>query len=270
MQMEAVTAKIEREIKLLIRSDHPQFVADQIAALPALADFRLVPAGRRVLHDIYFGVSDSASTVERMALRVRRIDREWWLTLKGPSQPDDAGAMNRLEIEAPWSQTALQRVLEELDRRNLFSADINSVPLSMAPEKVMQQLGLRVIQRRETERRLRNIFWAANDDSPLFAELAIDHVTYLLKQHRIAHYEIEIEAKSDAADSAIAVFAECMLDRFGTALQTLNIGKLAIGRAIQQLLEAGLYAEITDSTQTLKPSAYDTIERLILQRQNDL
>jgi len=142
------TSSRESESTLVILSEHPEAVADEIAGLTSIGSYLLLPQGSTMIHDIYFGVSDRELIKQGLALRVREIGTTRLITLKGPAQATDWGGIERFETEVPWSQDALSMIMEQLtdteieipqqdsDLENAHP-DATRVYLSMGPQSAV-------------------------------------------------------------------------------------------------------------------------------------
>jgi inorganic triphosphatase YgiF len=247
----------EIEAALIIRSRNPQIVARKIAGLRSIADYRLLPQDSETIHDLYFDTPDRKLQTQKLALRLREIGTTRWITLKGPSQPTDWGGMERLEIEAPWSQDALTRVVKELtDRRiNMLLHDQDFDRTH--PLDVMTSSGLEVVQNRETHRQVRNVVF--RESGPVLAELAIDSVVYYFGDQEIRHHEVEIEAKVRDSSTVLKTVIERLTAMYRPVLRRWDHSKLATGMAIQKMLSEGALIGLLDNDGNLTPVAYDKI-----------
>ncbi len=90
----------ECEATLIILSDDPQVVVQQIAVPTSVANYRLLPQGPQLIRDRYLDTPDKALQAKTLALRIRELQGHHWITLKGHSQPTVGGGVERLEIEA--------------------------------------------------------------------------------------------------------------------------------------------------------------------------
>lgn len=251
----------EIEATLIIRSKNPQFVARQVEELRLIARYRLLPQDSVTIHDLYFDTPDRKLQTQKLALRVREIGTKRWITLKGPSQPTDWGGVERLEIEAPWSQDALTRVVKELtDRRiNMLLHDQDFDRTH--PLDVMTSSGLEVVQNRETHRQVRNVVF--RESGPVLAELAIDSVVYYFGDQEIRHHEVEIEAKVRDSSTVLRTVIEeltAIRGMYGPVLRRWDHSKLATGMAIQKMLNEGALSGLLDNERNLTPIAYEKID----------
>ena len=254
----------ESEIALVISSRQPQQIVARIADLSSIAAYQLIPRDPLEMHDLYFDTQDGAFEPQRLALRVREFGATRLLALKGPSRPTAWGGVERLELEEPWSKGALTRVIQALADRGIetprqlhFSGE--------RPRQVLTDLGLKVIQDRETHRQVRNIV-RADRGGPVLAELVIDSVLYHLSRREIRLHEVEIEAKTAPGVAAIMPITADLTAMFGDELQVWDHPKLAIGFALEELLEQGALEGLIDLDGNLKPAAHDKIDDLLRKR----
>lgn len=251
----------EIEAALIIWSEKPQIVAGQIAGLTAIGNYRLLPQAPQMIRDLYLDMPDQALRTQELALRVREIGTARWVTLKGRSQPTDwEGGVERLEIEALWSEDALTRVVKELVDRGVKILQRYQDFDYAHPLDVMASLGLEAIQDRESHRRVRNVVSAGEESSSVLAELAIDSVVYHFGGQEIRHHEVEIEAKEKGNSAVIRTVAEGLVAMYGPVLRGWGHSKLATGKAIEKMLSEGALEGLLDINNNLKPVAYDKID----------
>jgi len=276
----------EIEATLIIYAENPLAVIGQIAGLTFLGSYRLLPQEPQAIHDLYFDTPEGALQTQKLALRVREIqpmkipapDRSRigragehklpiaetragrWLTLKGPSRPTDWGGMERLEIEAPWSEEALVRVTKALMDRGIGILSQHQGFDYAHPLEVMTGLGLKVIQNRETRRQVRNIVSVGEEGSPVLAEMAIDTVVYHFGPQGVYHYEVEVEAKAESGSAVVKTVIESLVAMYGPALRRWDHDKLTTGQAIEKMLSEGALEGLLDGNGNLKPMAYDKID----------
>ncbi len=250
----------ECEATLIIWSENPPLVARQIASLTSIATYRILPKASETIHDLYLDTRDRQLQRQRLALRVREIGARHWLTLKGPSQPTDWGGVERLEIETLWSKEILTRIIHELMDRGINIPQQYQDFDQAYPLEVMKNLKLKVVQDRKTHRQVRDVVSMGGENSSLLAELAIDSVFYHFGNQHIRHYEVEIESKVRDGSTVLRTVTESLVATYGLALRRWRHSKLAIGKAIQNMLSEGTLEELLDIDNNLKPVAYDKID----------
>jgi inorganic triphosphatase YgiF len=253
----------EVEATLIILSERPRAVVDDIAALTSVASYRLLSQGSRAIHDFHVDTSDRALRRTGLSLRVREIDSIPYLTLKGPPLHIGPGLVERLEIEALWSEEALSRVAKELAHQSIRLWPTLPVLDGDYPLDVMAGLGLLTIQHRENHRQVKNVVKMDTASGPALAELAIDSVVYHLAPQKVRHYEIEIEAKAEGGLQAVQDITESLVEAYPIKLLKWGHDKLSTGRAVQELLSSGGLAGLLDSDRNLKPAAYAEIHSLL-------
>ncbi|MGH9879074.1 MAG: CYTH domain-containing protein, partial [Nitrososphaerales archaeon] len=188
----------ETEATLLVCSEKPQQLMGEIAGLQSIGGYTLQDNGIEIIRDIYFDTTDLLLQKQKLAVLLRQINSSFKLTFKGPSRDVGKSSVKRTEIEEPWSEKALQNVMNELESRNIKlkqheSGDANQFDYEHDPLVVLKRLGLEIIQERVTERHAKNVVVA--EDGRALAELALDSVTYHFGQRDIRVFEIEIEVK---------------------------------------------------------------------------
>lgn len=255
---------MEIEATLIICSADPREAARKIAALTSIGNYRLQAQDSQTIHDLYFDTPDTALKTRNLSLRIREIGGKKWITLKGRSQRSDWGGVERMEIEEPWSESALTGVATELMDRNIrMPHKIHEFDVG-EPVDVMFRLGLEVVQHRETHREVRNVVGGETGNF-ILAELAIDSVVYHFNDRTTCHHEVEIEAKVKDASPVLRTVIEALIAMFGPTLRRWDYSKLATGKAIETLLSEGTLDRLLDASNNLKPAAYDKIAHLLEQ-----
>lgn len=249
---------IEREMTLVVSSETPQGIIDQISFLRSVGRYRLLPRNSETIHDFYFDTPDRLLENQLLALRVRTVDTNFFLTLKDRAQPADWGGVERFEVELPWSRDALVRCVEELMNRGINiryrSSDFNFV----SPQVVMQNLNLVVVQNRTVDRKIRHII-LDEGDGLVFAELMIDSVTYHFRNLEVHHHEMEVEAKVKHSSIELRTLVERLIRMYKPALREWIHSKVAIGKVVERLLDEGNLKDLLDFNNNLLPVAYDKI-----------
>ncbi len=251
----------ELEAALIIKSDAPRRLAEQMGSLTSIAGYRLHPEPPQPIRDLYFDTSERTLRAKHVALRLRTIGSLHLITLKGPSRQTDWGGAERLELEEPWSEQALARMVEALRRAGIALRQTSIT--TDARIQAMTSLGLVVVQDRETYRQPRNV--ARMDDprgTPL-AELAVDAVTYHFGAKVVRLYDVEIEAKSADGPPAVRAIAERLVSQYAPALQPWPYGKLVTGDVIDRLLRESALDGLLGPDNTLTPAAVERIEGVL-------
>jgi len=253
----------ESEIALAISSHEPQEILERIASLRALPGYQLIPGDSMDMHDLYFDTRDRALDPLRLALRVRETGPTALLALKGPEEKVDSGLVVRLEIEEPWSQAVVTKVISELAARGIQLSEPESIPDHVRPREVLEDLGFEVIQDRETRRQVRNITPRDKENGPVLAEMDIDSVVYRLGEEEIRHYEVEVELNPETEVGTIAQVRDALTKELGDGLRRWAHSKLAIGFALEELRIKGALEGALDPEGNLKPAAYDRIDEYL-------
>lgn len=252
----------EREIEatLIICSEDPQTIAGLIADLKSIGDYQLLPQETQIIHDLYFDTPDHVMQAQKIALRIREIGTRRWVAIKGHSQMiDGEGGVERLEIEEEWSEGALTKILKELRNRGIKIMPPCQDPGYAHPLDIIIDLGLEIVQDRETHREVRNI--TKNRESNLIlAELAVDSVIYHFINQKVRHYEVEIEEKTENGSAVLRMVSQNLVRMFTPVLRKWVYSKLATGKIIEKLLRDGSLKGLLDMDNNLKPAAYTKIE----------
>jgi len=249
---------VELEMVLMMVSGNPESTAQRISGITSLAGYQFISRPSRTLRDVYLDTLDRELGSKRINLRIRGIDGEFWLTMKIFPRRLSWKRRERLEIEVPWSQESLARILGELAKRGVRLKKVE-VNRESSPLQVLLSIGLRVLQDRETWRSVRDV--VGNDSSSeILAELDIDQVLYHFEGQDVRLFEVEIEAKSKKGRSVLGIIAKQLLVQSGPELKQWRYGKLVTGRKVEKLLKDGaLEADLDGST--LRPTAFEKIER---------
>ena len=253
----------EVEATLIICSDTPDRVVDEVGALTSVAGYRLEPQPSALINDYYVDTPNGALHQKGVTLRLRQVGSTPLLTLKGSPTYSTGGIAERLEIEMPWSEDSLARIVHQLATRGIHLAEGAGVPANATPMETLTGMGLELIQHRENLRRIRNIVEASVEPGRRLAELAIDSVIYHLGQWRINHYEVEVEAKADHAIQVIQAVTDHLLQSYPSALQTWRHGTLSTGKAIEALLLRGEMEGLVNSQSQLRPAAYQLVHNFL-------
>jgi len=251
----------EVEAALIVYADAPQAIEQRLAGLQALAEFSLLPRATETIEDIYFDTADRSLQARLIALRVRRLDGTTLVTMKADSHRTVAGE-DRLEIESPWSPSALHTVVSELRSRGVGVPDSPGELGSADPAAVMASLGLEQVQTRATTRTPRDVVARGAETEPL-AELAIDAVTYRFGEGRVRLLEVEVEAKGGGDASTVERITARLRDEFPAQLRPWPYAKLPTGQAIQELLADGQLDGLTGQDGMLRPAACERIAGLL-------
>lgn len=249
----------EIEATVVICDEDPERISADIEGLEALGTYRFSRRGRTTIEDVYFDSPDGILKETGWALRIRRTDDVWLLTAKGPGHRPMDGVAVRNELESPWSREGLSRVLPALPlvgERRIVVSCIESDPVSS-----LVGSGLVRIHHRTTRRHTADLSKSLSGN--VYAELAVDRVTYRFPSGPILHWEVEIEAKGKGNSATVSEMMRNLLMIYGGSLRKWDYGKLATGSAVQRLIEEGSIENLIGSDRRLLPGAYDLIEALL-------
>lgn len=251
----------ELEAALIIRSDTPRRLAEQISELTSIAGHRLHPEPPQPIRDLYFDTPEHALASKHVALRLRTIGDRVLVTLKGPARLSDWGGAERLELEEPWSEKALARMVEGLRRAGAVLRP--SQGAKGRPTEDLTALGLTAVQDRETHRQPRGVTRMDDTHGTQLAELAVDAVIYHFGETVIRLFDVEIEAKSAGGPPVVRAITERLVSRYRPALQPWPYGKLVTGEVIERLLRESALDGLLGPDNTLMPAAFDRIESVL-------
>lgn len=250
------TEETEIEIKLVVISDRTEEILEWIAARGELDGFSLVSMTEQSIRDIYFDTPGHALRAADLALRVRRVNWASVLALKGKSRRV-GDAIERFEAERPWSAAGLADIVRLLSQHGApLAAD--PPPAVHDPETTLQALDLLPFQERLTQRARRHI---VDRERAVVGELAIDRSVFALGEHRVRHFEIEMEATGPASLAAMATVSKALLAAWPDELRVWEHSKVATGRAIEHLFATRPPALLLNRSGGLNSAAYDAMDR---------
>ena len=252
----------EVEGVLLVRAGDQEAAAAKVAALEAVGRFRLRHRPAQRIRDTYLDTGDGALGAARVAFRVRELDGSPLLTLKADAVRSGLAAQ-RLELEAPWSAAALGMVLEELRRRGIAVVDAPEGAGAGEPLADLAGLGLRPTQTRETTRTPRDVLEGDDAAAGPVAELTVDDVGYRLPAGTARLLEVEIEAKGSGGLETVQALLGALAEGFPGELRPWPYGKLATGRAVEQLLAAGRLEGLLGPDDRIRPAAHDLLAEFL-------
>lgn len=246
----------EVEAKLIVVSERPRAVVERAAALRELAGYRLEHRGELRLRDVYWDTEDRALRRARCALRLRHQDSGVRITLKAEGREVRPGTADRMEIELPWSAEALERVVGALDGLGVRLPRPASV--DGEPGDVLAGMGLRVVQDRETVRRVRDVVGQGSGDGAPLAELVVDSVGY--GGGEAWHHEVEVEVRGERGAAVLEELSDALVALFPGELRPWPHSKQATGAAVEALLSGGDADGLVSGDGDLAPAAYGRID----------
>ncbi|MFX0208335.1 MAG: CYTH domain-containing protein [Candidatus Hodarchaeota archaeon] len=262
--MRRASKYLEIEATLLICTDKPLVLAQQVADLTSLATYQLQFKEFHNIHDFYFDTQEHALQSKKLTLRLREINSKSLITLKMPAHVINMDyGTQRSEMEYLWSKKALTKIINALNDQKIpilsSFPDMNEIH----PLEIIKTLGLEIIQDRENFRKRRDIVIKEHERNMVLAELTIDSIIYHFSGQDIGHHEIEIELKNINYSTVLKSVVEHLISIYGSKLRIWPHSKLVTGKAIEKLWMEGNLDELLDCSNNLKPYAYNKIETYI-------
>jgi CYTH domain len=253
-----------REVEgvLLVCADDQEAAGRKVAGLEGVDRFELRARATQRIRDTYLDTGEGALAAARVAFRVRELDGRPLLTLKADAVRSGL-ASERLELEAPWSAGAMGAVLEELRRRGIELPDPPEGAGAGEPLADLGGLGLRPTQLRETTRTPRDVLERGRRDAGPVAELTVDDVGYRLPAGTARLLEVEVEAKGPGGLETVQALLGALAEGFPGELRPWPYGKLATGRAVEQLLAAGRLEGLLGPDDRIRPAAHDLLAEFL-------
>lgn len=253
---------VEIETTLAICSDSPESTVDEIAQIDAIGSFRLKARPQLAIQDVYLELPETQLRSAGLGFRLRSVNGEKLITLKGKPEEIAGGGLRRREIELPWSYEAMRHITERIGNVGIPLTVPDSSYAWDDPRVVLAEMGLVPDQIRDTTRRPRDVS-RTTEPSSTIAELVIDSVVYHLYSQTVSHHELEVELKGAGSIDDIQEVSSAMLERWPSVLREWHFGKRSTGRAAAMLLsEVGRSGVVSDSGDLL-PSAYDKLIGLL-------
>lgn len=251
----------EVESKLLISVESPTGTLRRLAELRSVGRYHLVPEAARRIHDSYLDLAEGLLGQQRIGVRLRQGGGTTLVTLKADSR-DHAATSDRLEIELPWSRSALDEVFAELARHGIALPPPPEDVSAGEPLDHLSRLGFAVVQQRDLTRLPRAVLLPDDPRGPL-AEMAIDTVVYHFGDDSFRVHEVEVEAKGSGDRSVVEEVTAALLDAFPDELRPWRYGKLPTGNALRDLLAGNGPADLIDDSGTVLPLAHELVDRAL-------
>jgi hypothetical protein len=256
--------QIESEITLLVVSDNPERVRTSLNGMNRIGNYALVPAEALIIEDVYLDTLSGDLATQSWVLRVRRENDRTCFTLKGPAHRGEWGGIQRIEIEEPWSRDAPARIRNHLAASGLHIDPLPCTAGDAPAVDALKDCGFVILQQRQTQRDRRIVEFPAGG-SPV-AELVVDRVLYRFGSQHIRHMEVEIEAHTPAQVSHAKAVADGLLEAIGPELRPWGYGKLATGKILETLVEAGELSALVRPDKYPVPIVYTLIESRLKKR----
>ncbi len=254
-----VESKSELELILLIVSSDPEATVSKLTRLDSIGPYKLLAEPVRSLHDIYLDTTNHALGKKRINLRIRGLGDSYLITMKTSPGLFSRRRHERQEVEIPWSEESLRKIVRELARKGIRLDLPEKLDENASRLDVMKSMGLTILQDRETERVPRNII-DSTVPSEILAELEVDSVMYHFAGSDVRLFEIELEAKSERGRDVLGRISDKLLGDFGSELRTWRFGKLVTGEKLERMLAQGSLKSLMKGDRLL-PDAYPRIER---------
>ncbi len=193
---------MNREVEL--KFSVPAHAARGLIRLPALAGWRSGGPSSRRIHSVYYDTSQRQLRAEGVALRLRRVGRRWWQTIKSAGTAG-GGLHSRDEWETPT-------------REGRF--DFTRLPDCKLKDDLagaLEQGSLQPVFTTDFIRRSQILEWPNGDQ----LELSIDRGDVVAGAARAPIAEIELEVKAGAARRAFDV-AELLLEHLDIRLENVS------------------------------------------------
>ncbi len=248
----------EIETTLAICSESPDLVVKDVAEQARVDRFLLSPRPDLAIRDVYLELPDRGLRSHGFGLRLRDVNEDRLVTLKGRPEELAGGGLRREEIELAWSREAMDVVLARLSNLGLKLTPPDSAFDWSDPHAIVSRMDFVVDQMRTTTRRPRDVSSDGDPDKTL-AELVIDSVDFHLEAGTVRHHEIEVEAMGGGTIDDIQAVSSALMKRWPDALRAWHFGKRATGRAVGSILEGRGPSGMVSSSGELLPSAYDLI-----------
>ncbi len=252
----------ELEAKFVVISERPQEIIDKLLHIKAISGYDLSPKKNFEIRDIYFDDDFQRLKKSQLALRIRMSEGRIYITLKGKPKLSSWGAIERLEVELPWSPNALNKIFKILNEKNIpleRSADNFS---NEYPILTLERCGLQVVQDRQSYRRAFNVSSSVNKSQHL-VELVVDTVKFNLGNQVILHHEIELETLAPAGNAILQELVHTLCKRFYPENLIWKYSKLEIGIAIELLYKNKKLQKYIKGDGNLFPDGYKEIEEQI-------
>lgn len=223
------TKGIEEEQAFVILSDDVPAVIERLKTFEKLSGYAVMPGEYLNIVDTFYDTKEGTIRDSKNSLRVREIDGQPLVTIKGKNKAKD-GSSKRSELEVVWPWEG------------------------PSPHDVAELFGMEQIQRRETTRFARNIQSAFS--GTIFAELAIDEVSYEIDGKIIKAQEVELEMKSDKG-MGLSGLSSCLIKKFDKALSPWNQSKFTMGTVLEYAIQVQ-----QNEDGFLTPDSYWALSRL--------
>ena len=251
----------EIETTLIICSEDPETVVEEIADIKTILNYQLFPNENKKIHDWYWDTEDNSLLKNRLSLRFREVNSKQLITLKGDAKISNWGGIERLEIELPWSKEGLLQILNEIKEKGVIRNPMSDRLDFDQPILVFKELGFELVQNRETKRRIRN--FVIKNREQVLAELAIDFVRYKIGNKPVHHFELEIESKHENGIKVLRTCSEYLCKKYSKTLHKWKHSKLTTGKALENLLKKEPRETVVSTFNNVLPSTYKKLTEFL-------
>jgi len=249
---------VEIETTLAICAETPDSIVREVANLTRIGRFVFTPRPEKAIRDVYLELPGGELRSRGCGLRLRSVDGEQLITLKGRAARVAGGGLRRDETELEWSREGMGEIVDHLAELGVLLDLPDPAREWEDPETIVSRMGFVADQIRSTVRRPRDVS-PDRAASLIVAELVIDSVVYFLQAGDVRHHEIEVEAKGTGTVEDIQEVSNTLLGYLPGSLREWHFGKRATGRAVANILAERGSPEILSPSGDLLPGSYDQI-----------
>jgi inorganic triphosphatase YgiF len=251
---------------IILSKDYDQ-IFNVIDGLISNRGYRTKNNGKQIIHDTYFDTKDEILKKNEVALRIRNINKQVSkITLK-ILQNTTENYSERIEIENIYSIETLNQIILKINSYlNLPKFKTSLKNYQMDPKLNLINLGFKVIQNRQTHRKIVNAINKSSNQTEF--EFVFDTTSYTSNDNNnITNIELEIESKLSKNNAILNDFVrDLKLNQ--TLFKYWPYNKLLTGKAIEILSNNNELKENKDydDKKILTLSGLEKIEILIKSR----
>ncbi|MDW7679959.1 MAG: CYTH domain-containing protein [bacterium] len=249
----------EYELSIIVKADEIDAVYNRLVKIDGLAGYGLGDEEIQIIYDTYFDTANFDLRTNGFGLRIRKLNRENLITLKGKGKRTSFGSVGRLEIERPWSDSGWNVIATFLKKNVPALSALPPFDHSQEPLKFIKKAGFHIIHQRYNTRLKRSVV-SNNITKQELAELALDKMELISAGIPVKLFEIEIESKDRCQAGLITRMAAELIASFGATLKIWKHSKLSTGIAVQELLKDSKFIETLNSSDYLTFESFTMIE----------
>ncbi len=246
----------EFEVTLKVCARDPDDLFSRVFAMRSLGPFDLAPGGTSEICDEYFDTDARDLMKKGFALRLRTEGGRTLLCLKGRERINERGVIGRLEIEGPFSEETMGRVIAEAEMPSWKHGPFHHED----PGATLREMGLQTIQSRTMTRQRLSVLPASGPQYRPVGEIDLDKIGYRIAGIVFVHYEIEIEAASKNRRETILDLANLMREAFPGSLRRWDHNKLITGLALEDLVRLNRIRPSSGNKEVISEEIYGKIE----------